>query len=193
MFGAVNDSASIEHKDVEAIVRKLCVSYADVRRSFLQRSSKITKAIETNDVTEAVRLMVKVYRLPPKFLRRVGYSAKMQPPAALHTQFDPIRQQPLSGVMYFQASKQSLGKEPTYRLVHIIAHELAHARMQFDRHSLKRSEFATDVLAVLVSGDSAGYQNAMVRSDVQYGYIRRDLLQEVFRCLNRYSAAVYLK
>jgi hypothetical protein len=193
MFKVVNDSATVLRKDVGTIVRELCVSYSDLRRSFSSSRHEIEAAIDAGEVTEAVKLMVKVYRLPPRFLQRIGYSAKINGEAALHTMIDPIQFKPVRGVMYFRFSRAKLSTEPSYRLMHMIAHELTHARMRFDMHPHMLSEFATDVVALLVTGDSAGYQKAMICSTGQYGYIRPDLHHEVFRCLNDYSDAVYLK
>jgi len=78
-------------------------------------------------------------------------------------------------------------------ILHIIAHELAHARMAIDAHKLRHSEFATDVLALLVTGTSKGYNEFMTSTFVQHGYIRRELLGEIYHCLSKYSDTIYMK
>ncbi len=190
--GAVDDSATIRSGDVEAVVRKLCVSYHFARRSFNKYERKINTLIDSGDVTGAIQLMTNVYRLPSGFVRRVGYSAKIPAPAALNTKTALFTDDAITSTVYFRSSKADLQKMSRYLFLHMVGHELAHARMNRDKHVLSQSEFATDVLAVLVTGNSRGYTEAMVSDTVRFGYIRRELLPEVFRCLGLYADRIYL-
>lgn len=192
IFGVVNDSESVKKNEVETIVRKLSVSYSHIRRSFRKKEKDINLALDNSNVTAAIQILAQVYRLPSGFVKRVGYSAKIKSPAALNSQFDFVRNRVIECTVYFQDSKAGLLRIPRYRFLHMTAHELAHARMQRDIHPLHTSEFATDVLALLATGDSKGYTDAMVNDYIQYGYIRRELLDELFRCLNMYADRIYL-
>jgi len=192
-FGAVDDSDSVTSDQVERIVRTLCVSYSHVRRSFVRNHGAVNVALKEGDVNEAVLLLARCYRLPGGFLKRIGYSAKMSAPAALQTRVDFFTKRPLSSTLYFQQSKEELCRMPHYMILHIIAHELAHARMAIDAHKLRHSEFATDVLALLVTGTSKGYNEFMTSTFVQHGYIRRELLGEIYHCLSKYSDTIYMK
>jgi hypothetical protein len=177
---------------VELIVRELSVSYSQVRRSFIKQKQDIDNALDNGDLTESVRLLGKVYNLPNGFVQRVGYSAKIKSPAILQSDFDAVGQRFLRCTVYFRDSRAELLNIPRYRLLHMAAHELAHARMQKDMHPLRTSEFATDVLAVLVMGSSNGYLTHMIDERMRLGYIRHDLLDEVFRCLGQYAESMYL-
>jgi len=194
--GAVNDSETIQKNEVDAIVRKLCVSYSGIRRMFSLRESAINLALDEQKVTEAIRYMVKVYGLSTEFVKRVGYSASIPSPAALQMEFLGINPKPVRGTMFFQQARISLCDMPRYRLLHIIAHELAHARMYYDMHELSKSEFATDVLALLATGNAREYSENMHAETSyyveQHGYIRHELHEEVFRCLAKYAPAIYL-
>lgn len=192
-FGAIDDSESVTHDQVEGIVRALCVSYSHVRRSFFKKHTVILSALNDGDVTEVVLLVAECYDLPKGYLKRIGYSAKMPDPAMMETERELFTGKHLGGTLYFQQSKVDLCKMPRYRLLHIIAHELTHARMAIDAHKLKRSEFAVDVTALLVAGNSKGYNESMTSPFVQYGYIRRELLDEIYRCLAKYSPVIYLR
>lgn len=191
-YGAVDDSQSITRDQVEGIVRTLCVSYAHVRRSFIANHTVIERALDDGDTTQVVQLVADVFKLPKKYLKRIGYSANMPHPAMMETEEELFTGRPVSGTLYFQQSKVDLLKMPSYRLLHIIAHELTHARMTIDKHKLRRSEFAVDVTALLVSGNSKEYGTSMLSPFVQYGYIRRELLDEIYRCLSKYSPVIYL-
>ncbi|MEX0917526.1 MAG: hypothetical protein WDZ93_00025 [Candidatus Paceibacterota bacterium] len=193
IFSAINDRDSIQKSGVEAIVRKLCVSYSHIRRSFQKNEESINSALDKGDVTRAVQLLAQTYRLPGKFVRRVGYSAKINSPAALQSQLSITHGQVLECDIFFQDSKAGLLNIPRYRLLHMTAHELSHARMQKDAHPLHVSEFATDVLALLVTGYSKGYVDTMVSDYIHYGYIRSELLNELFRCLGLYADRVYIR
>jgi hypothetical protein len=190
--GAVNDTYEIHKSDVEMIVRRICVSYSHIRRSFRKSERLISDTLANGDVTTAIQLLSENYLLPNGFVERVGYSAKITAPAALHSQFNSSSGRVIKCTVYFQDSRTALLSMPRYRFLHITAHELAHARMQKDNHPLRTSEFATDILALLVTGDSKGYTSNMLDDYVQYGYIRRELLEEVFRCLGLYADSVYL-
>ena len=192
-YSVVDDSDFVSYEQVEGIVRSLCVSYAHVRRSFLQNQNTITAALKAGEVKEAVLLLSAGYRLPRSILKGIGYSKKMSAIASLNMEVETFSGRLLRSTMYFQQSKVDLCEMPQYRLLHIIAHELAHARMHIDRHKLQRSEFATDVLALLVTGNSKGYDEAMIEPFARYGYIRSELLDEVYRCLAKHADVIYMK
>lgn len=193
VFKATDDSLSIKRNEVEAIVRKLSVSYSHIRRSFRKREQEINTTLDSGDITAAIQLLAEVYRLPKRFVKRVGYSATIRSPATLHSQLDLVCNRVIECTVYFQDSKAELLRMPRYHFLHMTAHELAHARMQLDAHPLHISEFATDVLALLATGDSKGYIDTMVNDYIQYGYIRRDLLNETFHYLSMYADRIYLK
>lgn len=193
IYGAVDDSDTMKKGDVEAVVRKLCVSYHLLRRSFKSKELKINDLVNKGEVTEAIQLMANVFKLPQGFVKRVGYSAKIFSPAALHSNFELFTTRLIDCTVYFRSSKAEMQRMCRYLMLHMVAHELAHARMRKDVHSFRTSEFATDVLAVLVIGSSKSYTEAMVNDYVQHGYIRRELLPEVFRCLNLYADNIYLR
>jgi len=191
--GAINDSNNIQKKDVELIVRKLCVSYSQIRRSFRKSEAQINHVLDKGDPTTAIQLLADTYHLPDGFVQRVGYSAKINSLAALQSEFDFVRNRVIKCTVYFQDSRTGVLTMPRYRFIHMVAHELSHARMQKDMHSLRTSEFATDVLAILATGDSKGYTTSMLDDHIEYGYIRRDLLNELFRCLGLYAERIYLR
>lgn len=190
--GAVDDTDTIRKSDVEKIVRRLCVSYSHIRRSFRKSEGLISDTLAKGDLTTAIQLLAESYQLPNGFVERVGYSAKITAPAALQSQFNSFSGKVIKCTVYFQDSRTRLLSMPRYRFLHMTAHELAHARMQKDCHPLRTSEFATDILALLVTGDSKGYTSNMLDDYVQYGYIRRELLEEVFRCLGLYADSIYM-
>ena len=192
-FGAFDDSGSIKKEEVETIVRELSVSYSHIRRSFQESIHRIDAYLDAGDVTSAIQLFARTYSLPRGYVKRVGYSAKIDSPAALIFQFDLLKHRVVKCTVYFQDSKTDLLKLPRYRFLHMVAHELAHARMALDLHSLRLSEFATDVLAVLTTGNSREYTKTMFADHIQYGYIRADILDELFRCLNLYAERIYIK
>lgn len=193
IVGAVNDTDTIKKSDIEGIVRRLCVAYAHLRRSFRKNEVHISNIIKNGDLTGAIQLLAEIYQLPNGFIERVGYSAKIDSPAALQSEIDIFRGKVVKCTVYFQDSRTTLLSIPRYRFLHMTAHELAHARMQKDGHRFKTSEFATDILALVVMGDSKGYTSSMLDDHVRYGYIRRDLLEEVFRCLGLYAERIYLR
>ncbi len=190
---AVNDMSIIRVEDVEKIVRNLCVTYHWIRRSFKNNEAKINHLCDNGSISAAIQLMTKVFGLPDGFVRRVGYSANINSPAMLSTEIDMLTNRPIACTVLLQSSKTDLQKMCRYLVLHMLAHELAHARMRLDRYYMQKSEFATDVLAVLVTGSSKGYSEAMIDEAVQWGYIRRELLPEVFRCLALYAERIYLR
>ena len=191
----MNDTFTIKHDSVESYVRLLCVSYSDIRRSYLRNAPDINRTLDAGDVTSAIKQMVRVYKLPSGLVRRVGYSARIQYPAAMHIEFTVDLSCITSCTLLFRESQKSLLSLSRYELLHIVGHELAHARMYHDKHQFHQSEFATDILALLVTGDSRGYRKNMVRDFIhmQSGYLRQDLLPELFRCLDMYAERIYLK
>lgn len=191
--GASNDIDTIRKNDVEKIVRKLCVSYSHIRQSFIRSERFISDTLEKGDLTGAIQLLSEIYQLPNGFVQRVGYSAKIDCRATLQSEFDSHSGKTIRCTVYFQDSRTGLLDMPRYRFLHMTAHELAHAKMRKDTHPLRTSEFATDILALLVTGDSKGYAASMLDDEIQFGYIRRDLLEEVFRCMNLYAERIYLR
>ncbi len=193
---AVDDSKTIQRDEVDAIVRKLCVSYSSIRRSFFLSETTINLALDEKKVTKAVDCMAKVYGFNTEFVKRVGYSASIQSFAAFHLKYIGMNPVPVQGTILFQQSRISLCGMPRYSLLHIIAHELAHGRMYCDLHELSTSEFATDVLALLVAGNARGFSKNMYIANpchfARYGYIRPELHEEVFRCLAKYAPVIYL-
>jgi hypothetical protein len=192
-LAAVNDRNTITFAQIEGIVRAVCVSYSLVRRSFLEQQPIIEEALKNGDVSEAVVLLAKCYQLPAGLVKRVGYAANISCPAMIITRRECASGRLLSCELYFRQSKQDLCAMPQYKLLHAIAHELAHARLIMDKHSLVLSEFAVDITALLVTGNSKGYNEFVASDDILYGYIRAELLGEIYRCLAKYSSVIYLK
>ena len=194
-FYAINDREMVTEKQAKIMTRKICVSYAQVRRSFMRKQTEINKLIDQSDVTGAIKLTIDAYQLPKQFSKRVGYSAKSLPTTAvaamqLKTRIGTTR--PIAGTLLFARSKSDVIAMPRYRLIHVIAHELAHARLNLDDHELMRSEFAVDVLALLVSGNAHEFSDNMKDSVSEYGYIRPDLHCTVFATLHRHAENIYL-
>ena len=192
---AKNDRHSMKLEDVEGVVRKLCVSYALVRRSFIKNESNINQMLDNGDLTQAVSALGKVFHLPPAFRKRVGYNAKKIGPnalAAMHMKVHRFYGVPVSGHMLFLESKEVALRQPRYRLLHMIAHELSHARMYLDRHELATSEFATDLLAMLVMGNASDFRTYLNPLGAEYGYVRPSLYDEVFKSMEKYYDKIYL-
>ncbi|MEY3784031.1 MAG: hypothetical protein RLZZ230_353 [Candidatus Parcubacteria bacterium] len=193
IFKPVDDGNSIERNQVEEIVRALCVSYSQIRCSFFQNQPAINVALASGDITKVVQIMAECYKIPKGFLKQIGYSAKISSVAQIIFKVDVLACRTLGCTMYFQKTKVELCKGSDYLLFHMIAHELAHARLRLDSHALCNSEFATDVLAVLVIGNRKGHCSVIINQYEQYGYIRKELVTELFRCLEKYSGVIYLK
>lgn len=195
-----HDRDHIHTKQVAGIVRDLCVSYSLLRRSFLQRLTEIDHKLEGGDITGLIREMIHIYNLPHRFIKQVGYNAKISAPAMLQMEFVGSNQRPQSSTLYFRSAQKALTTEKRYLLLHMIAHELAHARLHLDVHTHRLSEFTTDVLALLVTGDADSFSATMQAVRVsghslrieEHGYIRPELQPEVYRCLQRYVDTVYL-
>ncbi len=194
MAYTVDDKFIIKRADVETIVREVCVSYAHLRRSFLTAYSYLNKQLDDGDLASAVCSLMETFALPSNFCTRVRYNAKGLSPAAVAAmEMDFTRNNhPLSGTLLFVESKTAVIQTPRYRLIHVIAHELAHARMFLDKHPRRTSEFGTDVLALMVTGDAKGLPEHMQTLTGFYGYIRPDLNQAVFRALRQHSEKIYL-
>lgn len=191
----INDSQTIRACEVEEIVRKLCVSYAHLRRVFFSHYSCINQQLNEGDVTGAVKTLIDVYKLPQGFTRRVGFRVRGLPNEALAVMRMDLKfpeMVPVCADLLFRYPKEEVLAMPRYRLIHIIAHELTHARMFLDQHALAHSEFATDVVALMVTGDAKGHCENMSHFLGYYGYIRSDLYDEVFRCLGSYAERMYL-
>jgi len=194
---AVNDKNSIVECDVDKIVRHLCVSYAQIRIEFARNIRLINLALDQNDVTTVIKIMRRVFDLPSGFVKKVGYSAKIEAIAMLRIEYHPVSGLPLQSTMYFQKSCVELCKMPRYRLLHVIGHELSHARMHIDNHKYRPSEFATDVLSLIATGSSVDYVKHMREQTadyiLEYGYIRTDLFDALFCSLDKYASVAYLK
>jgi len=199
VMSARDDTFEIKKPEVETIVRKLSVTYNRFRFSFLKMEKAVDAALDAGDVTLAINVIIKVYQLPKDLIPKVGYSAKISSIAMLVTETDVIWNLASGSFnskvrckLLLRASKCELLGEPRYRLKHIIGHELSHARMAIDGYVYRDSEFVTDVLALLVTGNYKGYADHLVTATGQYGYIRSDIRGEVFRCLALYSERIYL-
>lgn len=192
-IGHTDDRDIVKLTEVEEIVRILCVSYSHIRRSFIQNENEINTLLKDGDVNKVIGILIRVYGLPKGFIKRIGYSAKIDAAAALQLKVEIFTGKPLGGTVYFKYSQSDLCKISPYLVLHMMAHELAHARMAIDCHKLQYSEFATDILALLATGNSKGYDKHMTSPFVQYGYIRTDLLDELYRHLARYLEIIYLK
>ena len=191
-----DDKLSIQESDVEKIVRKICVSYAHLRRSFLSSYAQVNKELDQGNVTAAVEILIRVFKFPVGFCKRIGFNTKGLPETAVASmllQSVGNKSRPFSGTLLFVQDKQTVIKVPRYRLIHIIAHEFSHARLFLDLHELCESEFATDTLALLVTGDADGFAKNMQSLEGVYGYIRPDLYPALFRAMKKYSEVVYLR
>jgi hypothetical protein len=195
-----NDRETTKKSEVELIVRDICISYSQFRPAFSSQLSLVEKKLASGDVTDVVQLLTKVFRLPPDFIKRVGYSANIVSPAMLRMDFYSPDKPPYQAELYFSSNRASLAKGHFYLTLHMIAHEFAHARMYLDQHALRYSEFATDVLALLVVGSAHDYSSTMLNHRIEgraivtdiYGYIRSDIQPEVYRCLSRFAETIYL-
>lgn len=194
------DRDTIKSTEVEAIVRALCISYSLQRRSFQAKFSQIENTLVNGEVTKVIKVMSQVFRLPEQFIKRVGYAASIQNPSMIRMESFGVNRPPYQAELYFSSSRPELAKNNQYLTLHMIAHELSHARLYLDRHPLRFSEFATDVLALLVVGEARGFSSSMsIRTfgpngfeAEEIGYIREDIQPEVFRCLGRFSETIYL-
>lgn len=191
------DTYTITFDEVESIVRQISVSYAHIRRSYLQHVSEIDNLLDAGKINQTVLCLRHVYGLPTGFIKSILYKQKLNGLAQIQFFGDPLTRHYHYAHIEFKDNKADLLQQPRYRLIHMIAHELAHARLKIDRHPLERSEFATDILALVATGYKSGYDKAMLVRDGnlsgQYGYIRRELLYEVYRCLNMYADRFYMK
>ncbi len=200
MHTSSNDRDTIRENQVEGIVRDICVSYSLLRRSFLKRFAYIDAKLSQGDISAVVTEMISIYKVPKGFIKRIGYAAKIDSPAMLQMVRLNYAERPQSAELFFQASKEGLTRENHYLVLHMIAHELAHARLYLDGHRHRHSEFATDVLGLMVVGDSVNHSAIMTTVQIdgyvaytsEYGYIRQELRQEVYRCLKKYTDTVYL-
>jgi len=192
---AIDDRNTITEKQAMVMTLDICVSYAWIRKVFMCKQTEINELIDSGDLTGAIKLIIGLYRLPNQFIKRVGYSAKSLPitaTAAMQLETPVGSTRPIAGTLLFTASKPDVTSIPRYRLLHVITHELAHARMNLDDHKLRHSEFATDVLALLVSGNAQDFSDQMNDVFMEYGYIRPDLYRTVFATLHRHAENIYL-
>lgn len=187
-FG-VNDMHLITYQQVPDIVRPLCVSYARLRPRFLTSESRIKRELDNGDLDGAVQLLLDVFDIPDQLFQKIGYNAAHLPAhtlAAIRMYHTASDDRLVCANLIFSKSKAQVLQTPRRQLIQTLAHELAHARMYHDRHVLRESEFATDVLALLVTGSAGDYD------PIYAGYIRKGLYQTVLRSLHTYGEVVYL-
>ena len=192
---AIDDTYTVTETEVAGIVRTLCISYSSIRRSFLAKYSEIHNSLEKGDTTETARLMGSVFNLPSNFLKKVGYSATIEEVASVQLSFkgpEGLNGTPFECILLFRNSKSSLCKKSQPFILHAIAHELSHARLILDRHTLRHSEFATDVLAVIATGTPERYFGSVVKPGHRCGYIRPELYKVLFVNLLKHVSTIYL-
>ncbi len=192
----VNDRFTMTRTEVGQVTRKICVSYARLRRSFFAVYPEITKTMEGGDLSRVIEQLLQVFEIPAGLCTPVEYSSKdvsQNCLAEFRGMFRARDKKLVSARLLFAAGKQEILSMPEYRVLHMIAHEVSHIRLLLDQHELALSEFATDVLATLVIGDAKGYLEHMAAGGMIIGYVRPDLYDDFFRALARYSDVIYVR
>lgn len=190
-YQSYNDREQITAKKSEEITKELCVYYSLLHRSFLKKYAEIQQSYEQRDISEVINLYLKVFGIPQGFCTRVGYSStkiSQKGFAAMSLKFFLGTEKPVSGDIIFSVAKADLFQYSSCFIQNVIAHEISHARLFLDGHRLRQSEFATDVLALLVTGCRDLHQQ---RSPVGY-YIRPDLRATICRTIERHLDIIYL-
>ncbi len=192
----INDAHTMKPSQVDDLVREIAIPYSALRATFTRKYAEITDDLDHDDVVACIDRLITIFQLPKGFCQRVGFSAKQLvdgAAAGMLIRSSYLTGKPLEGTLVFRDSKTTLLREtPRYRLIHMIAHELAHVRLQLDAHPWEQSEFATDVLALLATGNAEGFMRHMYVPAGQYGYIRKELVPLVLKAMHRYADILYV-
>lgn len=134
--------------------------------------------------------------IPKGILKRIGTSAKIDSFAIIKTIH--IGDRTVDADIEFQMDRESLFRTRKEIVLFALAHELSHLRFDADHFKHSRSEFATDVMAILMLayGPDFSIQRA-VREErlggiAHYGYIKDELYPTVFEAIQKHAHTIHL-
>jgi len=197
-YGAIDDAHVIKESEVPRIVRSLCIPYTGIRRSFFAKYVELSELFNEGKMVEFVKLFATIFELPQGFIKKIGYSTTIKNRqfngafAGILQAFNRTDGELVAGILLFRDSKEAICKCPEQLILHTVAHELSHVRLALDKHTLVRSEFAADVLAVIVTGSPERYLECIAKPGCRYGYIRPELYKVFFTSFVRQVDTIYL-
>lgn len=179
------------------MTKDVCIRYSNLKERFAERKVDIDEAFSKKDLEGLVDIMASVFMIPDGVLKRIGTSAKINAFAIIQTVH--IGDRTVGADIAFQMDRGSVFRTRKEIVLFALAHELSHLRFDIDHFKHSRSEFATDLLAILMLayGPDFSIQKAVREDRLQgiithYGYIKDNLYPIVFETIQKYAHTIHL-
>jgi hypothetical protein len=163
---------------------------------FAERKTNLNDAFKRKDLEDLVGIMISVFMIPGGIIKRVGTSAKIDSFAVIKTIY--IGNRIIDADIAFQMDRDSIFRTRKEIVLFALAHELSHLRFDLDHFKHSRSEFATDLLAILMLayGSNFSIQKAVREEGLDdithYGYIKDELYPTVFETIQKHAHTIHL-
>ena len=185
-----NDSDILTKERMKRMVLALSISYGHLRIGE-KEVGQLMAHWDKKDLMEMIGFIADVYQVPRSLVKialgRRSEALNGDAHAEVRVGFRGEKHR----ISHTQTPKQILaGKCETF--VYSIVHEMSHIRLHTDRHELRESEVATDLLCLVLGFD--GFYKALRREYVlgRVGYIPFQITGAVYAEVEQHAGVLYL-